>query len=97
MKLERVLYACHGRVARSANDMKTLGDLAKYNTDKLSKGEKEAKDYEYAESSKLAKDKLRKQTMERPFYHNGESKKVIQKLAKATPKQKKKYLEDGTI
>lgn len=98
LKLERVLYACYGRVARSADQMGNVGDLAKFNTDKLTKGEKESKDHEYAEGSKLAKYKLKKQTLDRPWYHSSNDQKDIsQKLARATPKQKQKYTKDGTI
>ena len=92
LKLERVLYPCYGRIARSRNDMKTIGDLAKFNTDKLSKWEKESKDEEYAKSSRLAKAKLEKQKIEDPFAGH-----PIDKLAKATPEQKKRYIEKGEI
>ena len=78
--------------------MSNLHDLAKFNTDKLSKGEKEAKDHEYAEGSKLAKDKLNKQKLTKPWYHkDSDPKDLSQKLAKATQKQKQKYIKDGDI
>lgn len=98
MKLARVLYPAYGRVARSADQMSTVGDLAKFNTDKLTKGEKEKKDHEYAEGSKLAKDKLKKQSMEKPWYHgSNEPKDLNQRLAKATDKQKQNYISKGEI
>lgn len=96
--LQRVIQTVHGHVFKSANEMKTLNDLAKYNTDKLTTGEKQKKDHEYAEGSKLAKDKLKKQNMEKPWYHgSNEPKNLTQKLAKATDKQKQDYIKDGKI
>lgn len=78
--------------------MSNVGDLAKLNTDRLTKGEKEAKDHEYIESSKLAKQNIAKQSMEKPWYHNSnEPKDLTRKLAKATVKQKQKYIKDGQI
>jgi len=78
--------------------MKTVSDLAKLNTDKLTKGEKEAKDHEYAEGSKLAKYNLEKQKAGKPWYHgDNEPKDLTQRLAKATSKQKNNYIKDGKI
>lgn len=98
MSLERVLYPAYGRVARRADQMSSVGDLAKFNTDKLTKTEKEAKDYEYTEGSRLAKAKLEKQKMARPSHHQcWEPKDLNRRLNKATDAQKKKYLKDGEI
>jgi hypothetical protein len=99
LKLDRIIQVpMLSKVSRSADQMSNLHDLAKFNTDKLTKGEKEAKDHEYAEGSTLAKDKLKKQKMDKPWYHNSsDPQDLSQKLAKATPKQKQKYIKDGTI
>lgn len=94
----RVIQVVHGHVCKSAYEMKTVHDLARLNTDRLTKGEKEAKDHEYIESSKLAKQNIAKQNMEKPWYHNNsEPKDLTRRLAKATPKQKQKYIKDGEI
>lgn len=99
MSLQRIIQKpLLGKVSRSPDQMKTIYDLARLNTDKLTKGEKEKKDYEYAEGSKLAKDKLKKQTMDKPWYHgSNEPKDLSQKLARATDKQKQDYIKDGKI
>lgn len=91
-KLEKVLYACRGHVAKTGNDMKCLGDLAKLNTDKLSLWEKESKDEEYKNSSRLGKHKLQKQKETDMFEGH-----PMDKLARATDKQKQKYIEKGEI
>lgn len=92
LKLDRVLYPAYGRVARRADQMGNLDQLAKYNTDKLSKWEKESKDEEYKNSSRLAKHKLEQQKYEDPLKGF-----PIDKINKATPEQKKKYIETGDI
>lgn len=98
LSLERILYPAYGRVSRRADQMGTVGDLAKFNTDKLTKGEKEAKDHDYESSSRLAKEKLKKQTAEKPWYHSSyEPKDLTTRLGKATDKQKKDYLNKGII
>ena len=90
--MEKVLYACHGHVAKSANDMPNIDQLAKYNTDKLSLWEKESKDEEYKNSSRLGKHKLQKQKETDMFEGH-----PMDKLARATPKQKQAYIEKGEI
>lgn len=99
LSLERIIQVpLLGKVSRSPTEMKTVYDLARLNTDKLTKGEKEKKDHEYAEGSKLAKDKLKKQSMEKPWYHGpNEPKDLSQRLAKATDKQKQDYVQKGVI
>lgn len=74
--------------------MKTVGDLAKLNTDKMSKMEKQDKDHKYASSSKLAKHKLEAESKSKAWWHEGMNH-PTQKLKKATPKQIEKYIKGG--
>ena len=92
-KLERVIFASHGHVKKSAYEMSTVGDLACYNTDKLSTWEKESKDEKLKAGSRLMKHKIEKPNLPKPWWHD--TKHPMDKLATATDKEKKDYIENG--
>lgn len=96
-KLERLISACHGFVAATQSDMKTIGDLANFNRDAKTKGEKEAADKAYADSSRLATEKLRQDKVgeDRSFF--GASEKKMADIAKLSEKKQKEYIATGKL
>jgi putative FmdB family regulatory protein len=97
MKLERLISACYGHVAATQGDMKTIGDLANFNRDNKSKGEKQAADQDYAGSSRLATEKLRqdKEGVDHSFF--GASETDMTKIGKLSEKKQKDYIATGKL
>jgi len=96
LSLDRILYASHGFMKKSADEMGTVYDLARHNTDKLSNWEKQERDASYMEGSKLARSKIERQKAEKPWWHQTLDKTSQSEINKMTPTQKKKYIEKGT-
>jgi putative FmdB family regulatory protein len=97
MKLEKLISACHGYVAATQGDMKTIGDLANFNRDDKTKTEKEKADHDYAGTSRLAENKLKqdKEGEDRSFFGASESKMAdIGKLSKA---KSDRYVATGEL
>ena len=96
-KLERLISACHGYVAATQDNMKTIGDLANFNRDSKTKGEKEAADKVYADSSRLATEKLRQEKDGEDGSFFGASEKKMADIGKLSEKKQKDYIATGKI
>jgi putative FmdB family regulatory protein len=96
-KLERLISACHGYVAATQGDMKTIGDLANFNRDSKSRWEKEKADQEYAGSSRLAEEKLRqdKEGEDRSFF--GADENTMKKISGLSTEKQKEYIKTGKL
>lgn len=95
-KCEIVISPTHGYVAAKQENMKTLGDLAKYNRDKMSRWEFESKQKEYADSSYKAEHELQRDK-KGPEKFLGADETTMKKLGSANKEQLKKYVQTGEI
>lgn len=96
-KLEKLISACYGYVAAKQGDMKTIGDLANYNRDAKTTGEKQKADQDYAGTSRLAQEKLRqdKEGEDRSFF--GASEQKMADIGKLTKEKAEKYVATGEL
>lgn len=94
---EILISACHGYVAATQDQMQTIGDLANFNRDAKTQGEKQAADKEYADSSRLATEKLRqdKEGEDRSFF--GADEKKMAEIGKLSDKKQKDYIATGKL